>query len=159
MPVALTTGAAVLTSGASNEFLQRGGVRGREGQPAAPAAEAQAARAAGADLGLDDEHVGAERVDAGLDLALGAVADGDEDDHGRDADRHAEDRQAGAQLVGRDAGQRDAQRLGRGHAASSRGTGRLVGEHPAVGEAHDPLRAGGDVGLVGDEDDRAALAR
>ena len=37
-----------------------------------------------------------------LDLALGAVADGDEHDHRGDADRHAEDRQARAQLVGRD---------------------------------------------------------
>ena len=95
----------------------------------------------------------------GLDLLLGAVADGDQDDHGGDADRHAEDRQAGAQLVRGDPGQRDAQRL----AAASRGvlvgSGLLVGEHPSVAEPDDAPRAGGDIAFVGDQHDGAARRR
>ena len=73
-----------------------------------------------------------------LHRLLGPVADRDEDDHRGDADRHAEDRQPRAQLVGGDAAERDPQRLGgvtRRPPTRSRGSARRRAGSPARARA------------------------
>ena len=150
-PVALTTGATLCTSGALKWFssaFASASVRLGAGTGAEQAAERR--------RGGDRQHVGAERIDLRLDGGRGAGADCDQHDHRADADHQAEDRQPRAQLVGGEAGERDREHLA--HAtASCRSLATLVGDDAPVADADDPARVGGDLLLVGDQDDRAAL--
>ena len=89
--LAFTTGEALLTSGARLGSWSACASAFVSETLLAVLAPGEAPQTAAA---LHEQHVRAEALDARLHGLGGAVADGDQDDHRGDADRHAEDRQA-----------------------------------------------------------------
>jgi hypothetical protein len=102
-----------------------------------------------------DDQVGAEPVDLGLDLALGAGADGDQHHDGGHADHHAEHGQQAAQPVRAQRGHGDPPRLRQPHPVGLIPVGLTPrAARRAPGSAAGP---GGDVQVVGDQHDGHAL--
>ena len=111
--------------------------------------------------GRDDEHVAAEARHRVLDVALDAHADGDHRNDGGDADDDAEHGEDGAQFVRKELMQGDGDAFPNQQATSllydiHLDAPALVARDESV--AHEKLtaRAGSDVRLMRDEDDRAS---
>ena len=146
------------------------------------AAEAGADAAQGERAGQDHDDVGTEALDLLAHRLAGAVADGDHNDERGNADEHPEHGERRAHLVAPDRlsrGGEDHEREGEKAAGRQRqarrfggleerralrlgGGGRrsaypFVGDDDAVAHGDDAVGIGGNVGLVGDENDGDAL--